>query len=77
MQTTILRAIMIDTNSETWLEIERHIDAQLAASSRKLASVTVDHNLTMYHRGIVAGLTEIKLLVNKESVALLQSNNYS
>ena len=68
---------MIDTHSETWLEIERFIDEQLAASSRKLASISLEYNLTMYHRGIVAGLTDVKLLVNKESVALLQSNDYS
>jgi hypothetical protein len=49
---------MIDTTSDTWLEVESFIDEQLAASSRKLASVTLDYNLTMYHRGIVSALTD-------------------
>ena len=68
---------MIDTTSDTWLDIERFIDEQLAASSRKLLSVTLDFNLTMYHRGIVAALTDLKSLSSKQPVSLLTSSEYS
>jgi hypothetical protein len=68
---------MIDITSDTWLEIEGFIDEQLAASSRKLSSVTLDFNLTMYHRGIVSALTDLKSLSNKQPVSLLTSNEYS
>lgn len=68
---------MIDITSDTWLEIESFIDEQLAASSRKLSSVTLDFPLTMYHRGIVSALTDLKSLSNKQPVSLLTSNEYS
>ena len=68
---------MIDITSDTWLEIEGFIDEQLAASSRKLSSVTLDFTLTMYHRGIVSALTDLKSLSNKQPVSLLTSNEYS
>ncbi len=68
---------MIDITSDTWLEIEGFIDEQLAASSRKLSSVTLDFNLTMYHRGIVSALTDLKSLSSKQPVSLLTSNEYS
>ena len=68
---------MIDSTSDPWLEIESFIDEQLAASSRKLASVTLDYNLTMYHRGIVSALTDLKSLSSKQPVSLLTSNEYS
>lgn len=68
---------MIDTTSDTWLDIERFMDEQLAASSRKLLSVTLDFNLTMYHRGIVAALTDLKSLSSKQPVSLLTSSEYS
>jgi hypothetical protein len=68
---------MIDITSDTWLEIESFIDEQLAASSRKLSSVTLDFNLTMYHRGIVAAMADLKSLSHKQPVPLLTSNEYS
>lgn len=68
---------MIDINSDTWLEIESFIDEQIAASSRKLSSITLDFNLTMYHRGVVAVLTDLKSLSSKQPVSLLTSNDYS
>ena len=68
---------MIDTTSDTWQDIESFIDEQLAASSRKLASISLDYNLTMYHRGIIAALTDLKCLSSKQPVSLLQSNDYS
>ena len=55
----------------------RQSQEQLAASSRKLASVTLDYNLTMYHRGIVSALTDLKSLSSKQPVSLLTSNEYS
>lgn len=68
---------MIDTTSDTWEEIVRCIDAELAASSRKLESIHTDRGMTMYHRGIVAALNSLKSLPNKEPEIVLQPNDYS
>jgi len=69
---------MIDKNSETWQDIQTHLDKELAAASRKLESPSTSHDMTMFHRGVHAALQAVKALSeNKEPVAVLLSSEYS
>jgi len=68
---------MIDRQSDTWLEIEKHVDNELAAVGRKLASPHVNYDVTMYNRGIYAALTAIKEMPNKAATPVLEIDDYS
>lgn len=68
---------MIDKTSDTWKDIQKHIDAELNAAKIKLESAYINHEITMFNRGIVHALKMIADLPQKENVALvLTSTDY-
>lgn len=67
---------MIDTNSETWLEIKRFIDAQQASADSRLRSKSVGIEETMFFRGVYEAMELLGRLPDRKIVEPVPSIEY-
>lgn len=67
---------MIDKQSETWEELVKIIDAEMADTQKRLLSKSSDMNDTQFNRGYYAALAKIKAWPDKPQVTPIESDNY-
>lgn len=68
---------MIDTNSDTWIEIDKEVTNKIEKLTNRILNLSTPHDQTMYIRGCIATLKEIKELPNNHPVKFVEIDIYN
>lgn len=67
---------MIDTQSNTWREINKEINIELKKLNKRLLCASTPHDQTMYLRGSIASLIKVLEMPKPKEPVVINNTEY-